>query len=401
MMSGVSFPLTVALRFLREGRMQSVLILGGAGVGVAVLVFLSCLITSLQESLIAQTLGSQAHIVVHPPEETVVPVLHDHDVLRTVEKAAQRLNPIEQWPRELAIVAKTPGVVTTSPVVSGSGQALRGLAKRAVTVRGIVPESFDGIISLAARVKEGNWRVAGDGCLVGTELAKDLGLMVGDRLRVLVDEDHTATFRVQGIFDLGAKDVNLRWVLVPLRQAQTLFDLDGGVSLIEARVDDIFAATTIANDIAARTGLVADSWMTLNAQLMVALQSQGSSSNMIQFFVVIAVALGISSVLVVSITQKGKEIGILRAMGASSSQMQRVFLWQGAIVGLAGSVFGSLFGYGLLLLFRLAPLTFTIATPPSLFLRACAIAMATGLVAAILPARRAANLDPAIAIRMG
>ena len=156
-----------------------------------------------------------------------------------------------------------------------------------------------------------------------------------------------------------------------------------------------------AADITARTGLVADSWMTLNAQLMVALQSQGSSSNMIQFFVIIAVALGISSVLVVSITQKGKEIGILRAMGASSSQMQRVFLWQGAIVGLAGSVLGSLFGYGLLLLFRLAPLTFTIGTPPSLFLRACAIAMATGLLAAVLPARRAANLDPAIAIRMG
>lgn len=400
MMSGPSFPLQVAVRFLREGRTQSVLILVGAGVGVAVLVFLSCLITSLQNSLITQTLGSQAHIVVRPPEETVVPV-RTEQTLRSIAVAAQRVAPIEQWQRATDAVAGIPGVIATSPVVSGSGQALRGLAKRAVTVRGIVPESFDQIIDLQARMKLGSWRVSGDGCLVGTELARELGLVRGDRLRILVDEDHSTTCRVQGVFDLSAKDVNLRWVLVPLRQAQTLFDLDGGVSIIEVRVDDIFAATNIAAAVAARTGLVADSWMTLNAQLMVALQSQGSSSDMIQFFVIIAVALGISSVLVVSVVQKGKEVGILRAMGASSSQIQRVFLWQGAIVGLSGSVLGTAMGLGLLALFKLAPLTFTIETPPSLIARACVIAFATGLIAAVVPARRAAKLDPAVAIRSG
>lgn len=398
MMAGPSFPLQVAVRFLKEGRTQSALILIGAGVGVAVLVFLSCLITSLQNSLITQTLGSQAHIVVRPPDTVVLPVLTDA-TLRSVEKAAQRLTPIEQWPRVLDAVATTPGVMATSPVVSGSGQALRGLAKRAVTVRGIVPEAFDGIIDLQGRMTQGTWQVNGDGCLVGTELARELGLGVSDRLRILVDDDHSSTCRVQGIFDLGAKDVNLRWVLVPLRQAQTLFALDGGISLIEARVDDIFAATPIAAAIAARTGLVADSWMTLNAQLMVALQSQGSSSDMIQFFVIVAVALGISSVLVVSVVQKGKEVGILRAMGASASQVQRVFLWQGAIVGLSGSLLGTAMGLGLLGLFKMAPLTFTIETPPALIVRACVIALVTGLVAAVVPARRAAKLDPAVAIR--
>jgi lipoprotein-releasing system permease protein len=398
MMSGPSFPLQVAVRFLKEGRTQSALILIGAGIGVAVLVFLSCLITSLQNSLITQTLGSQAHIVVRPPDTVVLPVLTD-TTLRSVEKAAQRLTPIEQWPRVLDAVAKTPGVVATSPVVSGSGQALRGLAKRAVTVRGIVPETFDGIIDLQGRMTQGTWQVNGDGCLVGTELARELGLGVSDRLRILVDDDHSSTCRVQGIFDLGAKDVNLRWVLVPLRQAQTLFALDGGISLIEARVDDIFAATPIAAAIAARTGLVADSWMTLNAQLMVALQSQGSSSDMIQFFVIVAVALGISSVLVVSVVQKSKEVGILRAMGASASQIQRVFLWQGAIVGVSGSILGTAMGLGLLGLFKMAPITFTLETPPALIVRACVIALVTGLVAAVVPARRAAKLDPAVAIR--
>lgn len=398
MNGAVPFALQVALRFLREGRMQSALILGGAGVGVAVLIFLSCLITSLEQSLIEQTLGSQAHIVVRPPDERVSPVL-EGAVLRTVEQPPQRARSIEQWPRVLEAVERTPGIVAVSPVVSGSAQLSRGLAHRAVTLRGVEPESFDGIIDLKSRVVRGDWRVAGDGCLLGTELAKELGATLGDRVRVFVDDEHSATFRVQGIFDLGAKDVNLRWLIVPLRGAQTLLALEGGVSLLEARVDEIFAATDIADAIAARTGLVADSWMTLNQQLMVALRSQGSSSNMIQLFVILAVALGISSVLVVSVVQKNKEIGILRAMGASRRQINQVFLWQGVIVGLSGSLFGTLMGLGLLELFKLAPLTFTVEAPPALIARACAIALITGLVAAVLPARRAARLDPAVAIR--
>ncbi len=401
MTGSLPFPLQVALRFLREGRMQSVLILGGASVGVAVLIFLSCLISSLEQSLVEQTLGSQAHVVVRPPEERVLPVLRDAVVLRSVEQAAQRNRSIAQWPRVLEVVRRTPGVIATSPVVSGSAQVSRGLAQRAITLRGVVPDSFDDIIALRRRMVAGDWRVTGDGCLIGTELADELGASVGDRLRVFVDDEHSATFRVQGVFDLGAKDVNLRWLLVPLRGAQTLLALEGGVSLIEARVDEIFAATDIADAIRARTALVADSWMTLNKQLMIALRSQGSSSNMIQLFVILAVALGISSVLVVSVVQKSKEIGILRAMGASRRQINQVFLWQGIIVGGVGSVFGTLVGLGLIELFKMAPLTFTVESPPSLILRACVIAMVTGLLAAFLPARRAARLDPAVAIRAG
>ena len=398
----MSFSLLVALRFLREGRAQSLLILTGAGVGVAVLIFLSSLIESLQNSLIEQTLGSQAHIVVRPLDEASRPVLTENGaalIVRREEQPPQRLRSLPDGPRVKAEVDTIDGVVASAAIVSGAGQISRGLARRAVTLRGVEPADFDQIINLRSRVREGDWLVSGDGALIGTELAKELGARVGDRLRILVDEDHTATVRVQGIFDLGAKDVNLRWVIVPLRQAQTLLSLDGGISLVECRIKDIFAADAIAAAIADRTGLVADSWMTINAQLMVALRSQGSSSTMIQAFVILAVALGIASVLVVSVVQKKKEIGILRAMGASRSQVNRVFLWQGAVVGVAGSVLGTSIGLLLLLGFRQLPLTFAIETPPSLIARACLIAVVTGLVSALVPARNAARMDPAEAIR--
>lgn len=394
----MTFPLEVALRFLREGRMQTVLVLGGAGVGVGVLVFLSALIGSLQDSLLEQTLGSQAHVVVRPNEEAVTPVLKG-DVWRTVETPPQRLRSIDEWPRVLEQVRRTPGILASTPTVNGSAQALRGAAQRAVSLRGIEPETFDEIISLQKKLTAGTWRVQGDEALIGVELARELGLGVGDRIRLFVDDDHSTSVRIIGIFDVGSKDLNLRWVLVPLRMAQSLFALEGGVSTIESTVAVPFDAEDIAESIAARTGLVADSWMKLNGQLLTALRSQASSSSMIQFFVIVAVALGISSVLVVSVVQKSREIGILRAMGASRSQVTRVFLWQGIVVGVSGSVFGTLLGMGLLALFRLAPLTFTPELSPEIVLRSCLIALGTGLVAAVMPARRAAGLDPAVAIR--
>ncbi|MDZ4065104.1 MAG: FtsX-like permease family protein, partial [Coriobacteriia bacterium] len=156
-----------------------------------------------------------------------------------------------------------------------------------------------------------------------------------------------------------------------------------------------------------RTGLVADSWMKLNSQLLIGLRSQSSSSYMIQFFVMLAVALGIASVLVVSVVQKSKEIGILKATGTSTARITRIFLIQGAILGMVGSLLGS--GLGTLLSLLFASLaknpdgspTFPVDLGPQRFFFAVGIAVVIGLVAAVAPARRAARLDPAQVIRYG
>jgi lipoprotein-releasing system permease protein len=128
------------------------------------------------------------------------------------------------------------------------------------------------------------------------------------------------------------------------------------------------------------------------------------ANTLIRVFVGITVALGIASVLVVSVVQKSKEIGILRAMGTARSQVLRVFLIQGAFIGLTGALLGSLLAWGFLLLWRGiarnpdgTPL-FAVVIEPSLFAIACAAAMIVGILAAVVPARRAARLDPAVAI---
>ena len=210
-----------------------------------------------------------------------------------------------------------------------------------------------------------------------------------------------------GIFDVGNKDLNERWVFVSLRAAQTLLDLAGGVTSIELKVGEIFAAEKVAAEISSRTGLTADSWMRLNQQLLVGLRSQSASSWMIQFFVVVAVALGIASVLVVSVVQKSREIGILKAMGTRTAQVERIFLVQGAILGLTGSGVGIAVGTALSLFFASlarnpdGSATFPVNLSLGLYLGASAVATLTGVLAAVAPARRAARLDPADVIRYG
>lgn len=403
------FELIVALRYLREGRAQTWLILTGIAVGVGVIVFLSALINGLQASLIEQTLGSQAHVVVRPPEEMPRVLSESGDGVRgtRVQRPPQRIRSITQWQRVVADIESLPGVLAVAPTVAGPAMAVRGEGSSSVAVRGIDHASYGRIVDINRRIVQGDADPGTSHALVGIELASDLGLSIGDRVRLQVGTDRASVFTVGGIFDFGAQELNERWVFVSLRAAQAMFGLEGGVSTIEVLGARVFDAEDVAARIRERTDLPAESWMATNAQLLVALRSQGSSSVMIQVFVILAVALGIASVLAVAVVQKAREIGILRATGTSTRRVMRVFLIQGGLLGVGGAAVGILLGTVLALLFaNLAQNpdgspTFPVALTPVLFTRAFLTAVGVGIVSAVLPARRAARMDPADAIRNG
>ena len=403
------FELFVALRFLREGRAQTALILGGTTVGVAVIIFLSALIGGLQATLVDQTLSSQAHVFLKRPDRVarVVAPPGGEAVVARVEKTPEREKSIEQWQALLGEIRGTPGVLAATPTAAGSAFAARGELSRSVALRGLDPQTFDSVIRIVPRIQAGHFRVEGTEAVIGTVLAHDLGVEVGDKIRITTPQGRGDVFTVSGLFDVGNKDVNQRWVLVSLRQAQTLLDLAGGITTIEVKVDEVFQAERLAQELATTTGLTADSWMKLNQQLLTGLQAQSSSSVMIQAFVVIAVALGIASVLGVSVIQKSREIGILKATGTSTGAVLRIFLIEGTIVGLVGSLLGGAIGAGLATFFAHAVKNpygeslFPIALTPGLFVAASAVALVTGLLSAWYPARHAARLDPAQVIRGG
>ncbi len=401
------FEAIAAFRFMRSGLMQTLLIIIGVAVGVAVIVFMSALLSGLQSNLFKRTLNSVAQIVISPPQD-VARALRDSRLegnAALVQPRAQRLRSIDQWQQLRDQIERMADVVDVAPIVSGPGFAARGEATNAVTLTGIELENYTRITPLADKLVAGRIRVDSSDIMIGIELAKDLGAVIGDKLRLTTARGAAVTLTVTGTLDFGNKGINQRNVYVALRVAQSLLDLAGGVSTINVNVRDPFAAEDVAQRIQAHTGLLAESWIRTNSQFFTALAAQNMSSVIIRVFVGLTVALGIASVLVVSVVQKSKEIGILRAMGTTRGQVLRLFLLQGAVMGLAGSLAGSLLGWLFLQAWRSVArnpdgtVMFVIEMQPSLFMFAAAGATLVGTLAAVMPARRAAQLDPAVAIR--
>ena len=342
------FELLLALRFLREGRTQSALIVGGVMVGVAVVVFISALVMGLQTNTINRTLGAQAHIVAKPIEPVArIQAIENTGTsnIATLQVAPRKVRSIDNWQQIIAAYEDVPGVVAVSPMASGAAIALRGEGRNAVTVFGIDLPRYDRIGDLSNKLVAGKLRLEAGEVLVGTELARDLGANVGDRITISNGSAGTNDgdrFQIVGTLDLGNRELSRRAVYLPLHVAQSFLGLPGGVTSIDLRVRDVFEAEAIARNVSRVTPLTVESWMSSNSQLLSALNAQSASTGTIRVFVSIVVMLGIASVLVVAVVQKTREIGILRAMGASRGQMMRVFLLQGSLVGLVGSILGAL-----------------------------------------------------------
>ncbi len=379
--------LQLAWRFLREGRTQSLLILAGVTIGIAAFVFVSAIIEGLQVNLLEQTLGSQAHITVAPEEASPRALMSESGVAfaRRIEPSEPRRRPFDQWQRSVRRVEATEGVVATCPKASGSALAYRGAAEEAVKVVGADADRLRQIVDLRANLVEGTYRLGGEDAVIGTTLAQKLGARVGDPVRVR-SGDRESLLRIVGVFDVGNEVVNGRWLVTSLRNAQTLLNRVGDITEIDARVAEVYDAERIAREIEARTGVPTESWMERNRDLLTGLRSQDASTTMIRIFVLLAVAMGIASVLSVTVVQRRGQIGIL------------VFLWQGLLFGLAGALLGALLGAVAGELIESSAL-FDISVTPRLLLTALSVSIATGVFAAYLPARRAANLDPAAAIR--
>jgi len=400
----------VALRYLRDAKGQTALILAAVAVGVAVVVFLSALINGLQASLIEKTLGSQAHVTLHVPREVprlLVAATPKRGIASVVLPAPQRLRSIDQWPATIGDIEKTFGVRAVSPMVVGFGFAKRSEAKEAIVIRGVDPELLLAIIDIRRKIVAGRFDLTGTDVAIGSSLARALNVGIGEKIRVTTTEGVDDIVTISGIFTLGNEGVDKTWLITSLRHAQSLYALPGGVTTLELKVADVFDAERVASSLRDRLSLDADSWMGLNAELLTGLSAQSNSKMLIQFFVTVAVALGIASVLVVSVVQKSREIGILRAVGTSSRRVLAVFLIQGGVLGLLGSLIGSGFGAALAKLFENvmrgpdgAP-QFPVVLNLSLYVSVAALATGVGLLAAVIPARRASRIDPATAIRNG
>lgn len=401
------FEWIAAIRFLKEGRMQTAFIVSGIAIGVGVIVFMSAMLAGLQANFLKRVLTSQPHIQLLAPDEVARPLRRGAKEVEaaTIQRPTQRILSIDQWPKIRDQMQALPEVTVVSPTVSGSALAVRGDANRAITIIGMDPNVYFKIVRIPDYIVAGEARVTSDDIIVGTELAKDLGASVGDKVNVQAATGANRILTITGIVDLGSKGANQRNTYVALRTAQSLLNLIGGVTTIDLTVQDIYAAETLAQEIQASIPVEADSWIKTNAQFFTAVQAQKATNTLIRLFVGLSVAFGIAAVLVVSVIQRSKDIGILRAMGTSRGQILRIFLIQGGLLGLLGSLFGSAMGAAALVFWHNyarqvdGSELFPLILDRTLFIASAVLATATGIAAAMAPALRAANLDPVVAMR--
>lgn len=401
----MNFELKMALRFIGSGKSQTIFIIVGIAIGVAVQIFLGSLITSLQGSLVNETIGNSSHITIRSQDDNITQILDEGQANSTLFRGnlATGAKNLDNWAPILEEIKDDPSLTSISPTLQGTALVRSGGIDKSVQIKGVFFNAADSIYDISARMVDGNPGVEGNTIIMGKTLAEDLNIQAGDSVNLLLPNGGAVRLIVGGTFDLQNEGVNGSLLFMDLRRAQKLFNTGDAVSSIETQITDPFNADIIAQDWRGRIGNVKiDEWKELNAQLLIALSSQSSSSYTIQFFVILSITLGIASVLAVSVIQKSKEIGILKAMGTTKKSASRIFILQGLILGFAGSMVGIAAGILLLNVFNSADgLTFSISFRWGNVLLLASIATAAGAIASVIPARRSANLNPMEAIKNG
>jgi lipoprotein-releasing system permease protein len=404
----MSFELFVARRYLTARRKQAfisvitAISVVGIAIGVAALVIAIALITGFQGDVQDKILGATSHVMV---SDLGGQGLADYEAL------AGRIRAI-------------PGVVSASPVVYGTvlvtclGESSGALVKGIDFDRELPGSAWLQKLE-AGRIPDG--KGPRDGLLLGRELALRIGAQVGDAVSVVTASGtlspmgllpKTKRLLVTGLFNTGLYEFDNGTALVSTAVAQRLFGLEGRASYIQVKLADIFAAPSIGERIKAALPPVVyiTTWMDLNKALFSALKLEKNIMFLTITLIVIVAALNIIATLILMVMEKTRDIGILMAMGATPRAINRIFFYQGALIGVVGTAVGVALGLGWCALanafelikipvdiyqisyvpFRLRPVDLALIV---------GVTLAISFVSTLFPARRAAKIDPVVALK--
>ncbi len=384
----MGLPLRIAIRFLVYGRGQTLLIVGGIAVAISVQVFVGLLIDSLQAGLISQTVGNAAQVTVQSTGDDVT---------------------ISNWEYIAAGISNVSGVKQVGATASAYAFVRKGNDSVPVVVRGLDTTALRGIYGIPNYIYEGRDIQSSGEVLLGRILSDKLDIAAGDLVEVSTPGGARVGYRVAGLFDLGVGAVDGGWVVADLRTGQSLFDFGGRITSIEITVDDVFLADSVAAEIVRWLNtdrLEVTNWKAENGQLLVGLESQSISNEIIQGVIIVSVAIAIASLLSITVLQKRRQVGILKAMGIKDNAASLIFVSQALLIGVMASVLGILLGLGMLYLFSAfvtpggAPVVAFVIKPVFL-LRSFIVSTVASAVSGLVPARRSLQLNPIDVIREG
>lgn len=403
----------VSLRYLKAKRKQgfisliTVISIAGVMVGVMALIVVLAVMTGFGEELKDKILGINSHIVVQK--------------LGNDMRNYQDLQPL---------VREVPGVTAVTPYLYSQTMISTGTGGTGAVIRGIDPDSVLNVLTIEDNLLQGsinNLRPSAEiydrrrpGIILGDELAKQLRVGLHDRVRLILASGPLTpmgiipkmkTCQVVGIFETGMYEYDSALAYISLSSAMDFLDMNDAVHGLEVKVDDIYKAHLIAKEIEQKLGAsyMAKDWIKTNKKLFSALQLEKTALSIIVALIVLVAAFNIVSTLIMVVMEKSKDIAILKAMGATAGHILRIFIYEGLVIGLTGTILGVCGGLSLCKIlsrykFIKLPDVYPMSTLPvrvellDVSLIAAAAVVIT-LLATLYPSWQASRVDPAVALR--
>lgn len=408
------FEWMLSLRYLRARRKEGFIsIIAGISfvgimLGVATLIIVMAVMNGFRHELLDKILGLNGHLLIQPLE-----------------------SPLTDWQQVATRVSGVPGVRLAAPIVEGQALASSPFNASGVLVRGIRAADLEKLSSIAKNLRQGTLDGfdEGQGLLIGRRLADQLSLRAGDNLTLVAPRGAVTpmgttprikAYKIAGVFEIGMSEYDSAFVFMPLPEAQAYFNRSGDVTAIEVYTNDPDKVQTFRRLVteAAQRPIYMVDWRQRNATFFNALQVERNVMFLILTLIVLVAALNIISGLIMLVKDKGRDIAILRTMGATQGAIMRVFLITGAAIGVVGTILGFLVGVVVCMNIEtirrfLSWLTSTELFSPELYflsklparmdtgetVAVVVMALTLSLLATLYPSWRAARLDPVEALR--
>ncbi len=331
------YELLVGLRYTRAKRRNhfisfiSLTSMAGIALGVAALIVVLSVMNGFQKELRARILGVASHVQV-----------------------TGNGNRLADWQAVAAIASREPRVLASAPFVNAQAMLAAGAAVRGSVIRGVLPAEEDRVAEIGAHMRAGRLDAlrAGEWNIVlGSELARALGVVPGEKVTLIAPQGQVTPagliprlrqFTVEGIFEIGMFEYDSGLALIHLEDAQRLYQMDSAVSGLRLKLDDLFAARSVARDLLLKLGpdAYASDWTRSHANFFRAIEIEKRVMFIILTLIVAVAAFNIVSTLVMLVTDKRADIAILRTLGAAPASVMQIFIVQGALIGVVGTLIG-------------------------------------------------------------
>jgi lipoprotein-releasing system permease protein len=388
----MKLPFKIAVRFLKSSKGQTILIATGIAIGVSVQIFIGSLIQGLQKSLIDKTIGNSSQITVKSNKED-----------KTIENWKDKISKIKDSDSRIEKI---------SPAVDSPAFIKYSDKSAPIIIRGLNLDPKVDLYNIKSKIYSGEVPKNLYEVLIGKNLQEELSLNIGDKISLITPNGKTKESTITGFYDLKVAAINKSWIISSLETSQDIFDFSNKVTSIEMQLNskDVFKADEIAVKVGEKLSdgnIKVENWKVQNEELLSGLNGQSVSSLMIQVFVLISVTLGIASVLAITVVQKSKQIGILKAMGIKDRDASKIFLYQGLLLGIAGALLGIILGISLMIIFTKFALN-SDGTPVipiyldyKFIVISGIIAVVSASIASLIPARSSSKLEPIEVIKNG